>query len=227
MTKKPMLRNILIAIPAIIVVFLIIVSMQPSSYRVTRSRAITATTDALFPHINDLKKWESWNPWGKADPNMKLTYGGTASGVGANYSWTGNREVGEGRLTIAESRPGELVRYKMEFFKPMSGRTMRMIFSIGFLVIKFCSLWCARSGLTNNGLRPLQPIQRDAVTVFGSEWTVQHGQDAPARSETPPRWLVGRVCPPRAVSGSGTAHGPTMFWGANQVLNSRVATTRW
>jgi len=120
MTKKPMLKIILIAIPAIIVVFLIIVAMQPSSYRVTRSLAIAAPSDAVFPHMNELKKWEAWNPWGKADPNMKLTYGGPASGVGANYSWAGNNEVGEGRATISESRPSESVRYKMEFFKPMT-----------------------------------------------------------------------------------------------------------
>ena len=60
--------------------------MQPSSYRVARSLAITAPPDAVFPHMNDLKKWEAWNPWGKADPNMKLTYGGPASGVGAGFS---------------------------------------------------------------------------------------------------------------------------------------------
>ena len=64
--------------------------------------------------MNDLKKWEAWNPWGKADPTMKLTYGGPASGVGSYYSWAGNREVGEGR-------PSESVKYKLEFFKPMSG----------------------------------------------------------------------------------------------------------
>ncbi|MFO1514626.1 MAG: SRPBCC family protein [Verrucomicrobiota bacterium] len=121
MNQKPMLKIILIAIPAIIVVFVIIVAMQPSSYRVTRSLAINAPPETLFPHINELKKWEVWNPWGKADPNMKLTYGEKTTGVGANYSWAGNREVGEGRLTIAESRPSESVRYKMEFFKPMSG----------------------------------------------------------------------------------------------------------
>src|SRR6266446_1079319 len=120
MTKKPVLRIILIAIPTIIVVFIIIVAMQPSSYRVMRSLAIAAPPDALFPHMNDLKKWEAWNPWGKADPNMKLTYGGPASGIGANYSWAGNNEVGEGRATITESRPSESVKYKMEFFKPMS-----------------------------------------------------------------------------------------------------------
>src|SRR5437867_1736074 len=120
MTKKPMLKIILIAIPTIIVVFIIIVAMQPSSYRVMRSLAIAAPPDALFPHMNDLKKWEVWNPWGKADPNMKLTYGGPAAGVGANYSWAGNNEVGEGRAIITDSRPSESVKYKMEFFKPMS-----------------------------------------------------------------------------------------------------------
>src|SRR5947209_20237844 len=101
-----MLKTILIAIPIIVVVFFIIVAMPPSTYRVTRSIVIAATQEAVFPHMNELKKWEAWNPWGKADPNMKLTYGGPASGVGANYTWAGNKEVGEGRATITESRGG-------------------------------------------------------------------------------------------------------------------------
>jgi len=29
----------------------------------------------------------------KIDPTMKLAYEGPASGVGASYSWVGNREV--------------------------------------------------------------------------------------------------------------------------------------
>ena len=116
-----MLKIILTAIPTIIVVFLIIVAVQPSNYRVARSVVIAAPRDTVFPHMNELKKWEAWNPWGKADPNMKPTYGGPASGVGANYSWAGNKEAGEGHATITESRPGESVKYKMEFFKPMSG----------------------------------------------------------------------------------------------------------
>src|SRR6266446_7854878 len=116
-----MLKTILIAIPIVIVGFVIIVATRPSNYRVTRSLAIAAPSDAVFPHMNELKKWETWNPWSKADPSMKLTYGGPASGVGANYSWAGNREAGAGRATITESRPGESVKYEMEFFKPMSG----------------------------------------------------------------------------------------------------------
>lgn len=124
-----MLNVLLVAIPVVIVVFLIIVSVQPSSYRVMRSAVVAAPNEAVFPHVNDLRKWGVWNPWAKADPNMKLTYGGPASGVGANYSWVGNNEVGEGRATIAESRPSESVKYKMEFFKPMAA-TSEMEFAL-------------------------------------------------------------------------------------------------
>ena len=58
-----------------------------------RSLAIAAPPDAVFPHMNDLKKWMAWKPWGKVDPNMKLTYGGPASGVGSNYSWAVPRQA--------------------------------------------------------------------------------------------------------------------------------------
>ena len=121
MNKKPMWKLALLAIPALIVVFLIIVALQPSAYRVTRSLAFAAQPDAVFPYMNDLKKWETWNPWGKADPYMKLNYSGPESGVGASYLWAGNNEVGEGRATITDSRPNEWVKYQMEFFRPMSG----------------------------------------------------------------------------------------------------------
>jgi len=116
-----MIVKILLGLVVLIVVFLIIVATRSSNYRVARSLVIAAPPDAVFPHMNELKKWEAWNPWGKVDPNMKLTYAGPASGVGANYAWAGNKEAGEGHATITESRPSESVKYQMEFFKPMSG----------------------------------------------------------------------------------------------------------
>jgi hypothetical protein len=51
---------------------------------------------------------------------MKQTYDGTPAGTGAITAWAGNRDVGEGRMTITESRPGELIRIKLEFFKPFT-----------------------------------------------------------------------------------------------------------
>jgi uncharacterized protein YndB with AHSA1/START domain len=115
-----MLKTILVALAVIIVVLVVIVALQPSDFRVTRSITISAPPPAVFAQVNDFHKWEAWNPWGKIDPAMKQTYEGAPAGVGAIYTWAGNNEVGEGRMTITESRPSELIRVKLEFFKPFA-----------------------------------------------------------------------------------------------------------
>jgi polyketide cyclase/dehydrase/lipid transport protein len=115
-----MLIKTLVAVAVIVVVFVIVVALQRSEFRVARSATISAPPPAVFAQVNDFHKWEAWNPWGKIDPAMKQTYEGAAAGVGAIYTWTGNNEVGEGRMTITESRPSDLVRIKLEFFKPFA-----------------------------------------------------------------------------------------------------------
>ena len=110
-----------IIIAAVVVLFLIVVATRPSEFRVSRTITIATPPEIIFPHVNELRNWEPWNPWGKLDPAMKLTYDGPPAGTGASYSWRGNNKVGEGRMTIIESRPNELIRFKLEFFKPMSG----------------------------------------------------------------------------------------------------------
>lgn len=99
----------------------VIVALQPSDFRVTRSTTISAPPPAVFAQVNDFHKWQAWNPWGKIDPAMKQTYEGAPAGTGAIYTWSGNNEVGEGRMTITDSRPNELIRVKLEFFKPFAG----------------------------------------------------------------------------------------------------------
>jgi uncharacterized protein YndB with AHSA1/START domain len=115
-----MLKIIVIALAVIVVVFVVIVALQPAEFRVVRSTTISAPPQAVFAQVNDFHKWEAWNPWGKIDPAMKQTYEGAPAGVGAIYAWTGNNEVGEGRMTITESQPSDLVRVKLEFFKPFA-----------------------------------------------------------------------------------------------------------
>ena len=116
-----MLKIILIALAVIIVLLVVIVVLQPSEFRVARSTTISAPPSAVFAQVNDFHKWETWNPWGKIDPAMKQTYEGAPAGIGAIYTWAGNNEVGEGRMTITESRPSDLIRIKLEFFKPFAG----------------------------------------------------------------------------------------------------------
>ena len=115
-----MLKIILIAIAVIVVVFLVVVALQPSEFRVARSTTISGPAPAVFAQVNDFHKWEAWNPWGKIDPAMKQTYEGAPAGIGAIYTWVGNNEVGEGRMTLTESRPSDLIRIKLEFMKPFA-----------------------------------------------------------------------------------------------------------
>ena len=116
-----MLKKILIGLLLLLLVLAVIVALQPSQYRVERSVTVAAPPAVVFPQVNELKKWEAWSPWAKMDPAMKQTYEGPAAGTGASYAWAGNNQVGEGRMTITESRPSELIRFHLEFFKPMAG----------------------------------------------------------------------------------------------------------
>lgn len=114
------MKWVLIGLAGVIVVFLIVVAMQPSDFKVERSATLHAPAPAAFAQVNDFQNWQAWSPWEKVDPALKRSYEGPKAGTGAIYAWQGNKDVGEGRMTITESRPGELVRIKLEFFKPFA-----------------------------------------------------------------------------------------------------------
>ena len=115
-----MLIKLLIALAILLVVFVVIIATRPGDFRYTRSATITAAPERLFGQVNDLHKFQDWNPWAKVDPSCVITYSGPASGVGSAYTWAGNKEVGEGTMTIVETKPGELVRARMDFRKPFA-----------------------------------------------------------------------------------------------------------
>jgi hypothetical protein len=115
-----MLKKILVGLVALVFAFVVVVALQPADYRVVRNATISGPTSGPFAHVNDFHKWEAWSPWAKIDPTMKQTYEGPSSGAGAIYTWSGNSEVGEGRMTLLESRPGELVKIKLDFIKPFA-----------------------------------------------------------------------------------------------------------
>jgi Polyketide cyclase / dehydrase and lipid transport len=115
-----MLTNILIAIAVVLIVCVVVVAMQPSKFRIMRTATIAAPVPAVFAQVNDLHNWEAWSPWAKRDPAMRKAYEGALAGTGAIYTWAGNSEVGEGRTTITESRPSDLIRIKLEMMKPFA-----------------------------------------------------------------------------------------------------------
>ncbi len=115
-----MLKTILIVVAVLILLFLVIVAIQPSDFRITRTINIAAPADVVFEQVNDLHKMDAWSPWLEPDPSVKKTYEGPSSGEGAVFAWAGNNQVGEGRMTITESHPYDLVRIRLDFIKPFA-----------------------------------------------------------------------------------------------------------
>src|SRR6266700_1185294 len=113
-----MLWKILIVVAVIVIGLAVVVALQPASFRVTRTATISASPAAVFAQVNDFHNWVAWSPWEKLDPGMKRSYEGAPSGAGAMYAWSGNSQVGEGRMTVTESRPSDLIRIKLDFEKP-------------------------------------------------------------------------------------------------------------
>ncbi len=121
--RSPAMRVFFIVLAALFVLIVVlagIIAMQPSTFSVTRSAKIAAPPAAVFAHVNDFRNWQAWSPWAKLDPNAKNTFEGPSTGEGAKFHWEGNDEVGEGEMTITESRPDELVLIKLEFIKPFA-----------------------------------------------------------------------------------------------------------
>ena len=112
---------VLFALALVGILFIVVIAGRPDEFTVMRFTKIAAAPEKVFPHVNELKKWDAWSPWAKIDPNCKMTYGGPPAGVDASYSWVGNNKVGAGRLTVTESLPGNLIRLRLEFLKPFKG----------------------------------------------------------------------------------------------------------
>lgn len=95
------------------------ISLRPDGFNITRSAVIDAAPEAIYAEINDFHNWEKWSPWAKLDPNAKYEFGGSPLGYNSTMSWSGDKKVGVGKMTIVESRQNERVRLKLEFTKPM------------------------------------------------------------------------------------------------------------
>jgi polyketide cyclase/dehydrase/lipid transport protein len=115
-----MLLKTSIAVIALVLVFVVVVATRPADFRITRSATIPASPPAVFVQVNDLHNWQQWSPWAKLDPDAKVTFDGPTAGKGASFHWAGNSQVGEGTMTLVESQPSELVRFKIEFMKPFT-----------------------------------------------------------------------------------------------------------
>lgn len=123
-----MRRKVLAGLALALDVFLAYVASRPDAYRVERSRAIDAPPEAVFALVADLRAWRPWSPWEKLDPDMTRAYSPDAAGLGAWYAWSGNAQVGRGKMTVVESEPGRRLAFRLEFMEPFES-TARTTFA--------------------------------------------------------------------------------------------------
>jgi uncharacterized protein YndB with AHSA1/START domain len=116
-----MLKRILLVIVAVVLAFIGYVALQPSTFSIERSAIVVAPVERVFGEVNDFHNWQQWSPWAKLDPDAKATFEGPASGEGAIFRWAGNEKVGEGSMTVLESRPNEHIKIRLDFVKPWAG----------------------------------------------------------------------------------------------------------
>ena len=118
------MKKLLIGLVVIVAVVLGLALMQPNTFSVSRSATIKAPPERIIGYLNDFHQWPAWSPWEKLDPAMQRTFGGAPSGQGAVYSWSGNDEVGQGRMEITESAPPSKVVIKLDFIKPFQSSSV-------------------------------------------------------------------------------------------------------
>jgi len=88
-------------------------------YSVSRSIVIAAPTERILPHLVSFPEWRAWSPWEGYDAELRRDYRGAESGVGAEYQWAGNKQAGEGIMTITAASPTE-VGVRVQFLKPFA-----------------------------------------------------------------------------------------------------------
>jgi carbon monoxide dehydrogenase subunit G len=119
-----MVKIIGIGLAVLIAAVLIFAATKPDTFRVQRTASIAAPPEEVFALISDFQRWGAWSPWEKKDPAMKRTFGAATSGKGAVYAWEGNKDVGQGRMEIAESVAPSKVTLNLDFVKPFEAHNL-------------------------------------------------------------------------------------------------------
>lgn len=108
-------KRILLVIVVAVVVLAVAGFFLPSHYRVERSVSVRGKPEAIYAQISDFKNWLQWTAWNQAKyPDMKVTFNGPESGVGAGYSWEG-KSTGRGSIRLSRVEAGKGVWYDLDF----------------------------------------------------------------------------------------------------------------
>jgi len=96
----------------------------PDTYQVERALRMKAPPEKIYPYIGDFDNWGAWSPWVAKDPSMAITISEKSSGMGAVYEWSGNADVGEGRIEMVSTQPPSGAQFNLTMFEPYSAKNV-------------------------------------------------------------------------------------------------------
>jgi len=113
------ITTILLAVVGIVVLLLIIALFLKKEHYVKREIIINAPRHKVFDFLKFLKNQDKFNKWAKTDPDRKVETKGTDGTAGCIYSWSGNKDAGQGAKEIKNIIEGEKIETEIRFVKPM------------------------------------------------------------------------------------------------------------
>ncbi len=119
-----MIKTAAIVVAAVLGSLLIYAATRPDTFSIERSASIKAPPDQLHGLINDMRVFNTWNPYNLKDPNIRGEYQGPQAGPGAVYRFAGNKDVGKGSIEIVESVPADKVTMRLDMLEPFEGHNI-------------------------------------------------------------------------------------------------------
>lgn len=113
------LITILLALAGIIAFLLLAALFMKKEHFVKCEIIINAPVQKVFDYVKLLRNQDKFNVHAKTDPNRKEEFNGTDGTIGFIYSWSGNKDAGEGQKEIKNMVEGKSIETEIRFIKPM------------------------------------------------------------------------------------------------------------
>lgn len=111
--------TILLVLAAVIILLLVLGLFLKKQHYVRRNIQINAPLIKVFDFLKYIKNQEKFNKYVKANPDRIEEFKGIDGTKGFIYSWSGNKETGQGEKEILEIIDGKRIVTEIRFIKPM------------------------------------------------------------------------------------------------------------
>lgn len=118
-----MVKTTLLVIAGLLVLAIAIVCLiaaqRPDTFRVSRTTTIAAPAEKIFPLVNDVHAFNTWNPYLLRDPLTAGRYSGPDAGPGAHYDFE-SKKSGSGYFEITQASAPTQVKMRLLMTAPFA-----------------------------------------------------------------------------------------------------------